>query len=185
MSVITFIFIVALVAVLWLGCGSFLIIKNANNPTSNTLLNLGILIFVSGAIVVTLVSIVVIFAPCNKVEIDRMSIAVESIDAYDIDDYQQYKITTEDGVVYDTALTSWDEIILSWDVDNNFVFVEDSEDNEFHLYNITYQKQIKIASLTLTGDKSTKLVLGVPHEYYVLHTGEQDNNTTRIYTSNE
>ncbi len=178
MSVIAFEIIVVLVGVLCVVCGlGFALKPENNNPT------LGTFLFLIGTIVIIFGLRVVVISPCNNVEIDRMLIAVESIDAYDINDYQQYKITTEDGVVYDTAITSFGMEL--WDENINFASVEESEDNEFHLYNITYQEQKKIGSLTLTGRESTKLVLEVPHEYYLLHTKEQDNNMTRVYTSNE
>lgn len=184
MSEIIFLIIILIVGLLFVGCGFVFIVIGEDNPKLNKLLNLGVPILAIGALIITVGTIVVLVIPYDKVEINRISIAVESIDAYDLNDHQQYKITTEDGTVYDTA-SSLDELVLSWYEDNNFVTVEESEDNEFHLYNITYQKQSKIGSLTLTDGESTKLVLEIPHKYYVLHTGEQDNNMTRIYTSNE
>lgn len=178
MSGFDFTMIVAFFIILFWGCGIHFMTKDADK-----LQNLGILFLTGGTIIIIVVCIVVTLAPLDKVEINRKYIAIESIDAYNLNDYQQYKITTEDGTVYDTALTSLDELMLF--MNNNFVSVEESEDNEFHLYNITYQKQKNIISLTVTDGESTKLVFEVPHEYYVLHTGEQDNNMTRVYTSNE
>lgn len=168
-----FTMIVTFVFLLFFGCGIHFITKDADK-----LQNLGILFLTVGTIIIIVVYIVLKLAPIDKIEINRMSIAVESIDSYVHNGYQQYKIATEDGTVYDTVSSIWDE-------DDDFVLVDESEDNEFHFYNITYQKQRKIVSLTLTDGESTQLVLEVPHEYYVLHTREQDNNMARVYTSNE
>lgn len=179
MSVIAFSIIMWIVGLSFIGLGVGLAVKCINSLFSDWPNGLSIFIIAVGVIIITLYFVAVVLTPCDKVKIGRkIPIAVDSIDAYNLNDKQQYKITIDDGTVYDTASSIWDE-------NDDFVFVEESDDNEFHLYNVTYQKQRKIIFLVLTDGESTALVLEVPHEYYVLHKGEQDNNMTRVYTSNE
>ena len=177
MSVIAFSIIMWIVGLLFIGLGIGLAVKCINSLTSDWPNGLSIFCISVGVIIITFYFVAVFLTPCDKVKTDR-KIAVDSIDAYNLNDKQQYKITIDDGTVYDTASSTWDE-------NDDFVLVEESDDNEFHLYNVTYQKQRKIIFLVLTDGESTDLVLEVPREYYALHMGEQYDNMTRVYSNNK
>ena len=114
----------------------------------------------------------------KSVEKGRTPIEISYIDAYDVNGLQEYEVTTVDGDVYKT-----DYRFLS----GPFVYVEESETDEFALYKAEYRREGKVFGITLDDGESPAeyIILTVPSEYWKLHTTERHEGTTRIFSSDE
>lgn len=114
----------------------------------------------------------------KSVEKSRTPIEISYIDAYDVNGLQEYEVTTVDGDVYKTNYT-----LLS----GPFVYVEESETDEFALYRAEYRREGEVFGITLDDGESPAeyIVLAIPSEYWKLHTTEHHDGTTRIFSSDE
>lgn len=164
MSTLVFASIIVFLGIFLISVGFHIEIQKDKFNISN------IILILVGIIAIMYLPVLDIITPLKKVKVDEKSIDIKSIDTYDINDDQQYKITTEDGVVYNTGLTPLGMEL--WNEDNSFASVEESKDNDFHLYSVMYQEQRNIGSLVLVDNEFTDIVLEVPHEYYILHTNK-------------
>ena len=114
----------------------------------------------------------------KSVEKSRTPIEISYIDAYDVNGLQEYEVTTVDGDVYKT-----DYRFLS----GPFVYVEESETDEFALYKAEYRREGRVFGITLDDGESLAeyIILTVPSEYWKLHTTERHEGTTRIFSSSD